>query len=394
MKRYSNLYKKITLKYIMDIYNKQIKVNTKNKVKIYKFEEHYTANIIRIYKKLKDKNYHIAGYNIFLIKEPKYRIIMSQEIFDKLINHVVARKFLLPVLEKTLINTNVATRKNKGTHYGIKYLKKYLNKLKGSEFYALKFDISKYFYNTCHDILINLLKKKIKDDDVIDILIKIINSTDKKYVNNEINRLKEKEILKIKQSNLSEKVKVQRIGEINRIPLYECGKGLPIGNMTSQILAIFYLNELDHYIKENLHIKYYIRYMDDGVLLSNDKEHLKYCLKEIEKIVNKYKLKLNNKTKIINVSIEGLDFLGFRFYIINNKLIMKVRNDTKKRFKRKMKAIQKGKISKEKAISIISSYKGHFRWGNCYNLYKGSIKNAEFRKLSTTFGYNILKSGR
>ena len=105
-----------------------------------------------------------------------------------------------------------------------------------------------------------------------------------------------------------------------------------------------------------------------GVLLSNDKEYLKYCLEEIKKLLKKYKLKLNNKTKIINVSKEGINFLGFRFYIINNKLIMKVKNDTKKRFKRKMKAIKKGKIANEKAISIISSYKGHFRWGNCYNL--------------------------
>ena len=270
--------------------------------------------------------------------------------------------------DKCLIDTNVATRINKGTHYGIKYLKKYLNKLKGSTIYALKFDISKYFYNINHEILINLLKKKIKDRDAINILTNIINSTDRSYINKQINLLKEKEIQKVKQSNLNEKIKLQRIEEIKRIPLYEKGKGLPIGNMTSQILAIFYLNELDHFIKEKLHIKCYIRYMDDGVLLSNDKEYLKYCLKEIERIVNKYKLKLNNKTKVINVSKEGIDFLGFKFYIINNKLIMKVRNDTKKRFKRKMKAIKKGKISNEKAISIISSYKGHFRWGNCYNL--------------------------
>ena len=78
--------------------------------------------------------------------------------------------------------------------------------------------------------------------------------------------------------------------------------------MTSQIMAIFYLSKLDHYIKEKLHIKYYIRYMDDGILLSNDKEFLRYCLFEIKKEL--YKLKLNNKTKIINVSKEGIEFLG------------------------------------------------------------------------------------
>ena len=96
-------------------------------------------------------------------------------------------------------------------------------------------------------------------------------------------KLKKNEILKIKSSNLNEKEKLKRIDEIKRIPIYEKGKGLPIGNMTSQILAIFYLNNLDHFIKEKLHIKYYVRYMDDGVILSNDKKYLKYCLSVINK---------------------------------------------------------------------------------------------------------------
>ena len=135
-------------------------------------------------------------------------------------------------------------------------------------------------------------------------------------------------------------IKYKKIGEIERIPLYEKGKGLPIGNMTSQIMAVYYLNELDHFIKEKMHAKYYIRYMDDGVLLSNDKEYLKYCLDKIEKVVSKYKLKLNDKTKIINVSKEGIDFLGFRFYV-KDKIIMKVRSDTKKDLKESLRLLKK-----------------------------------------------------
>ena len=128
------------------------------------------------------------------------------------------------------------------------------------------------------------------------------------------------------------------------------------------------LNNLDHFIKEKLHIKYYIRYQDDGILISNDKEYLKYCLSKIEKVIDKYKLKLNNKTKIINVSKEGVDFIGFRFYIVDNKIILKVRNNTKKRFKRKMKLIKKGKIENDQ--NIIASYKGHFKLGGCYKMLK------------------------
>lgn len=271
---------------------------------------------------------------------------------------------LIKVLESSLISANVASRKGKGTSYGIKCLKKYLNSMNG-EVYALKFDISKFFYNIDHGVLKRMLKRKIKDKKYLDILFKIIDSTDSDYVNESILKLKEKEINCLKNSNLNDKYK--RIAEINRIPLYEKGKGLGIGNVVSQILAIFYLNDLDHFIKEKLHIKNYIRYQDDGILLSNDKEYLKYCLKKINQFVLKYGLHLNDKTKIINVSKNGVDFIGFRFYI-SDKIILKISNNTKKRFKRKVKLIKKGKIENSK--NVIASYKGHFKWGNCYNLLK------------------------
>ncbi len=353
MKRINNLYSKINIKYIFDVY-KQVKVNTKNKYKIYKFDGFLNINLVDIYNVFKNKSYVCGDYNIFLIKRPKYRIVMSQNIKDKIVNHVIGN-LLIEALDASLIETNIATRKNKGTHYGIKYLKKYLNEMNG-EIYALKFDISKYFYNINHDILKDEVKKKIKDKDFLDILFKIIDSTDYN-VNDRIEKIKNIEIKKLNNIN--------KINEIKRIPIYRKGYGLPIGNLTSQILAIFYLNKLDHYIKENLKVRY-IRYMDDGLLLSNDKKYLKYCLERIKNILDEYDLKLNNKTKIININKEGIDFLGFRFYI-NNKLYMKVRNDCKRRYKRKLKLIRSNKLNNK---FIIPSYKGHFKWGNCFNLLK------------------------
>lgn len=111
-----------------------------------------------------------------------------------------------------------------------------------------------------------------------------------------------------------------------------------------------------------------------GVLLCDNKEYLKYCLEKIEDIVRRYDLELNKKTKIINVRKEGLDFLGFRFIIWNNKILMKVRDITKKRFKRKVMAIRRGKIDKVKGDEIINSYQAHFKWGNCYNLLKKYLR--------------------
>ena len=123
--------------------------------------------------------------------------------------------------------------------------------------------------------------------------------------------------------------------------------------MTSQILAIFYLNNLDHFIKEKLKAKYYVRYIDDGVLLSGDKKYLRYCLDEINNFILNYGLKLNNKTKIINVSKEGLDFLGFRFY----KNYIKIRSKNIKKFKRKIKLYKKRIINDD----FINGYRGYFK---------------------------------
>ena len=368
MKRVGNIYDKmIAIENIKWTYNRQVRINTKNRHKIYKFDNFYTVNLCNIHNLLENE-YKCGRYNIFLIRENKYRVIMSQQIGDKVINHLVGNT-LIHFLDKSLIDGNVATRINKGTHYGIKMVKRYLNSLKSKPVYALKFDISKYFYNIDHDILKKMYYSKFKDKKFLDLLDQIIDTTNEEYVNYHIRRLVKEEAEKVKNSNMNKKEKEKRLNELKKIPTYEKNKGLPIGNLTSQILAVFYLNELDHYILENMNVKY-IRYMDDGVLLSNDKEYLEECFVKVKELIGKYNLRLNNKTAILNVSKNGLDFLGFRFYIINNKVVMKLRTNIKRRFKRKLKKVRQHKYSDEKCVSIISSYRGHLKWGNCYNLLK------------------------
>ena len=301
MKRLNNLYNQILdVKIIQNTYDKKIKNNTKNKQKLERFEYNYVSNIVYIKNILEKRKYQVGKYNIFIIKEPKIRLIMSQNIIDKIINHIVTEYFLIRPFENTLINENIATRKNKGTSYGIKLLKKYLNKVKFNEFYILKFDIEKYFFNIDHSICKKIIRKKIKDKEVLKLLDEIIDSTDCEYINKTIKKNKMNEILK--HSTIK--------NEISDIPFYEKGKGLPIGNMSSQFLAILYLNELDHFIKQELNIKYYIRYMDDGLIIHESKEYLEYCLQEIDKIIKKYKLKFNKKTKIYSYN-QGFEFLGF-----------------------------------------------------------------------------------
>ena len=203
MRRLNNLYNKINdIDVIMHMYDKVISKNTNNKRKIYSFNNYYSCNIVNIKNIIESNNYVPLRYNIFLIREPKLRIIMSQNIRDKIINHLVAKYFLIDVFDKTLINENCATRINKGTQYGLKLFKKYFNyyKNKYDKFYILKLDISKYFYNIDHNIVKELVKKKIKDKKVLKIINSIIDSTDCDYVNKKINELKEREVNKIRKS--------------------------------------------------------------------------------------------------------------------------------------------------------------------------------------------------
>ena len=372
MKRLNNLYfSTYDLDNIIEMTNKVCK-NVKNKNKVNKFETYKSEHIFNIYKRLNEKNQCWERYNIFMITDPKCRIVMAQEIEDKIINHLVAEYILIKTFESKFCNSMCATRKGKGTHYGIKLLKKYLNEMKGKydNFYVLKIDISKYFYNIDHDILKKIISSKIKEKESLDILFNIIDSTNLSYINEKIKKIKEDKIKYLKSINGDEKL----IKEIFEIPLYECGKGLPIGDQTSQAFGLIYLYKLNHFIKEKLHIKYLINYMDDFVIIHNDKKYLKYCLNIIKDILNnEYKLKINiRKTKIDSVK-NGVDFLGFIFYIKNNKVIMKLRNNTKKRFKKKLKNIillkNNDLISKREFNMFLSSYSGHLNYGSCNNLF-------------------------
>lgn len=266
MKRKGNLYKNIyNFDNIIKAYNEVCK-NTKNKRKVAIFRSYKCMYISRIYEILKNRKYKVGTYNVFTIYEPKERRIVSQNMQDKVVNHLVARYILYPALLPCLIDSNVASRKNMGTNKGLLYFKDFYrkSKIKYKNFYILKCDISKFFASINHSVLKEKLKSKIKDKDALKIVFDIID---------------------VEKS------------------------GLSIGAMTSQVLAIFYLNDMDHFIKEQLKIKYYVRYQDDFLLFHPSKQYLKYCLTQIKNFLEKEDLKLNKKTKIYK-STSNFIFLG------------------------------------------------------------------------------------
>lgn len=344
-----------------------IRLNTKNKGKLHKFELFYSSNIISILTVLKNKTYTHSNYNIFLVQEPKYRIIMSEIMSDKIINHLVSKYVLAPCIYPHLIEQNVATRENKGTKEGINYVKKYLNKLKinHDKIYVLKCDVKKYFYSIDQALILEKIKKFIPDQEIYRIIENVVNSTNNEYVNINMKKVIEKEISRISKLNILDKD--LKIAELNRIPLYAKGKGLPIGNMTSQLLAVFFLNDLDHYIKEKLHCKYYIRYMDDFVIFHHDKERLKELKVLIGEKLKEFKLELNTKTNIFDVN-HGFGFLGYYYFLKGKRLIIKINPQTKRRIKKKMRKLKALNVSNYNQVK--ASYMGYLKVAHSKNLLK------------------------
>lgn len=296
MKRKNYLYKDLcNMQNIIMAYN-EVCSNTKNKRKVRNYKEYKCIYISRIYQILQKQEYEVGPYNIFTIYEPKERRIVSQNLQDKVINHLVSRCILYPAILPCLINENVASIEGKGTKYGIELATNFHRKckIKYGNYYILKCDISKFFASINQERLKEKIKRRIKEKASLDIVFKIIDS--------------EKE-------------------------------GLGIGNMTSQILAVFYLNDLDHYIKEKLHIKYYVRYQDDFLVFHESKEYLKECFQKIREFLKEEKLELNPKSRIYK-NTNNFIFLGRD----KNGKYAKYRS-VKRKLKKKKYLYETGKIS-------------------------------------------------
>ena len=266
---------------------------------------------------------------------------------DKVVQHSLCDNVLEPILTKSFIFDNYASQVGKGTDLGLnrltEFLRKYYRQHKSADGWVLKCDIRKYFYNINHGVLKSLLRKHISCENTLWLLDMIIDSTE---------------------------------GEV----------GIPIGNQSSQLFALLYLNGLDHYIKEKLGIKFYGRYMDDFYLIHEDKEFLKKCLNEIRAYVGKLGLELNEKTQISPLR-NGIDFLGFHTYLTDSgKVIRKLRRQSKTGICRRLKKFkglhEQGRLPMNRIECSYRSWRGHAERGNCYHLIKKTDKlyNELFKK--------------
>lgn len=245
------------------------------------FERNLENNLFQLHYSLKNKTYQHGGYHRFHIYDPKFRVINKASVRDRVLHHAIYR-VLYPIFDKTYIHDSYSCRISRGTHRSVKRLENFTRKVSKNytkPCFALKCDIRKFFDSVDQETLFKIIKKKIQDREVLLLIWEIIQS----YLTNQLSRG----------------------GGLDR-------KGIPLGNLTSQLFANIYLDKLDQFIKHQLKIKCYLRYSDDFVLIANNIDFLKSLIPQIDKFLDsKLKLKLHPNKIIIKKLRQGIDFLGY-----------------------------------------------------------------------------------
>lgn len=273
-------------------------------------DKNRVQNIETLHQLLISKAYKTSEYTTFTIFEPKERLIFRLPYYpDRIVHHAVMN-ILEPVFKSVFTTDTYSCIKNKGIHAAAAAVRRALKDTAGTR-YCLKLDIRKFYPNVDHEILKSLLRKKIKDNDLLWLLDGIIDSAD----------------------------------------------GLPIGNYLSQYFANFYLSYFDHWIKEGRRVKYYFRYADDIVVLSADKPYLHELLFEIRTYLeNNLKLHVKENYQVFPVDARGIDFVGYVFYHTHVRL----RKHIKQNFARM--------LARNPNQSSIASYRGWLKHCDAINL--------------------------
>ena len=304
---------------------------------VIEFEKNTEKNLLDLHFELKEGTYSPKPLKTFILRDPKTRKISKSDFRDRLVHHAVVQ-VIEPIFDKTFIYDSCANRKGKGNLFALKrfdFFKRKVTKNNSQNAFCLKADIKHYFQEVDHEILLNILTNKLRDKETILLIKKILSN-----------------------------VAILGGGEDQQF------KGMPLGNLTSQFFANVYLNKLDYFVKHKLRTKYYVRYVDDFVILHSSKSQLEVWKQEISNFLNKeLKLELHpEKSRIISL-LRGVDFVGFRnsvsFRLLRKRNIRKIR----------IKIIQfkKGETEFTALFDSFQGWQAYAKWANTYNL-RESIK--------------------
>lgn len=326
MKTVRNLIDKIcTFSNALKAYHKARKCK-RYRPDVLEFEADREANLIHAVEVLKTGTYEPGQYRVFKVWEPKERVIMALPFFDRVIQHMIVN-LIEPVFEKRFFFHSYACRKGKGVHEASETLSRWLYRLEileGKKLYAIKGDIHHYFQSVDHEILKCEIRRYISDEALLKILDRIIDHNG----------------------------------------IFPPGVGIPVGNLTSQLFANVYLNKLDQFVKHGLKVKYYVRYMDDFIILSEDPAELRRLLAEIENFLRReLRLELNPKTTILAAK-NGINFVGYIHYADHKK----IRKAAMRRLKKLLRAFETGEIELEYFDRSIESRFGHMGHADTFRL--------------------------
>ncbi|MDP3696524.1 MAG: reverse transcriptase/maturase family protein [Candidatus Taylorbacteria bacterium] len=324
---------------------KEFRISKKDRRDTIEFERNLEDNLWELHQKLADKTYRHSGYSSFFVQDPKLRHIHKALVRDRVLHHAIV-KHINPIFEKTFIHDSYSCRKDKGTHRGVEQLIGYgrmVSKNNTRPCWILKCDIRKFFASVDQKILIDMVFERIRGIHTRRLLEEVISSfsSDRTVDSDE-------------------------------------PKGLPIGNLTSQLFANVYLNELDQFMKHGLHEKHYIRYADDFVILHPQREHC-FEIQDLIKDFLKERLKLElhpNKITVRKLG-QGVDFLGyicFPNFVIPR---IKTKNRTFNKIHKNILLYRRGRLGLESLNQSIYSYLGILSHSNSFEL-KQELENQIF----------------
>lgn len=321
MKRIGYLHEKIWDQENINEADRKARRNKKKKKDIIQHDEDRDWENLILSFDLKNLTYKTSEYKTFKIYEPKERLIYKLPYYPDRIAHHAIMNVLESVWTKIFIKQTYSSMKGRGIHEVAKDLRKVLLKYPNETTYCLKLDIRKFYPSITHDILYNIIQKKIKDKKVLALLKEIIYSTN----------------------------------------------GVPIGNYLSQFFANLYLAYFDHWVKEELKCKFYFRYADDLVILGNDKSRLRNILLAIKLYLSQVlNLQLKLNYQIFPIKSRGVDFVGYKFYHTHTLL----RKSIKLRLFRLINKYKQNKIDKDELNLRLRSYFGWLKFCNSKNLLK------------------------
>ncbi len=274
----------------------QCRSNKRKTLSAAAFEIHFEKGLLKLEKELQNHTYSPGPYTCFVITDPKLREVWAADFRDRIVHHLLVA-YLEPIFEKKFIFHSFACRKEKGAHKAIKYLQKTLRQAQfvNQTLYYLQTDIYSFFVNIDKQILFNQVKQFCHNREILWLADKIIfqNPTDNFSIRG------------------GHKL-FQNIPPHKSLFYAPRGKGLPIGNLTSQFFANVYLNDLDQFIKHNLKCRYYFRYMDDLLLLHQDPQQLSQWKNQIDNFLKiRLALKLHPKKQVTQTVQNGINFLGY-----------------------------------------------------------------------------------